>query len=141
MNENRNIYMPLLQEAKKRRQSQGISALELSQKLGWNPTQLYRFERGEFDVKTSSLIKYLDACGYSLVIEKKEPNLLREKTADIQSKISALSNTIRQASEQLKSLQEEVKPERNTLEDINEYEKQFNEVDSNIEDKSDDMDI
>lgn len=193
MNENKNIYMPLLQEAKKRRQSQGISALALSKKLGWSPTQLYRFERGEFDVKTSTLIKYLDACGYNLVIEKKEPDLLREKRANQQSLIAILTNTISQASEQLKSLQEEVgpeeqqtleyqllarlrsdceyalntgenklwagnvqeqidkmrelynglevKPEWITPEDIDEYERKFNEVDSSIDEIIDDIEI
>lgn len=50
------------------------------------------------------------------------------------------------AQEQIDKMRElynglEVKPEWITLEDIDEYERRFNEVYSNIEDKSDDIDI
>lgn len=181
MNENKNIYMPLIQEAKKRRQSLGISGIAVSRKLGLSsPTTIYRLERGECDVKTSTLIKYLDACGCSLAIEKSENELNHIELNQLQKKIDNLSSDINQVSEQLKSLQEErqafeyqllarlrsdceyslntgenklwagnaqeqidkmrelyngleVKPEWITLKDIDEYEKRFNEIDSDID--------
>ena len=180
MNENTELYMHLIQEAKKRRKSLRISADAICKKLGWCRTQLYRLERGENDVKSSTLIKYLDACGYSLAIEMSENELNHNELNQLQKKIDNLSSDISQVSEQLKSLQEErqafeyqllarlrsdceyslntgenklwagkaqeqidkmrelyngleVKPEWITLKDIDEYEKRFNEIDSDID--------
>lgn len=182
MNENKDYYLPLIQAAKEARQAKGISVIALSRKLGWTRGAVYRIEQGKIDVKTSTLMKYLDACGYSLAIEQPD-----NEPYQLQKKIDNLSNDINQVSEQLKSLQEqrqaleyqmlarlrsdceyslntgenklwarnaqeqidkmrelynglEVKPEWITLKDIDEYEKRFNEVDSEI-DKSDDIDI
>ena len=175
MKENKDYYLPLIQAAKAARQAKGISIASLCRKLGWARNAIYRLERGELDVKTSTLMKYLDACGYSLAIEQPD-----NEPYQLQKKIDNLSSDISQVSEQLKSLQEErqtveyqllarlrsdceyslntgenklwagnaqeqiekmrelyngleVKPEWITLKDIDEYEKRFNEIDSDID--------
>ena len=65
------IYPELVAEGKETRIKEGITQIEIAQKLGINQDKISNYESGKVSPRLDLFVRYLDAMGYTIKIVKK----------------------------------------------------------------------